>query len=119
MQQTWAFLENLFIGSEEVKKELPKESESFLTIDKETKEVLKKGQNEKNILKFCTIDKMLSNLEKIQAELRICEKALNDFLDGKRRSFPRFYFVSMDGLLDILSNGNAPKKINHHMSKIF
>lgn len=26
VQKTWAFLENLFIGSEEVKKELPNES---------------------------------------------------------------------------------------------
>jgi dynein heavy chain len=40
-------------------------------------------------------------------------------LDGKRRSFPRFYFVSQAGLLDILSNGNSPEKINKHMSKIF
>jgi dynein heavy chain len=40
-------------------------------------------------------------------------------LDGKRRSFPRFYFVSQADLLDILSNGNSPEKINKHMSKIF
>jgi len=44
---------------------------------------------------------------------------LNDFLDGKRRAFPRFYFVSVADLLDILSNGNAPAKINKHISKIY
>jgi dynein heavy chain len=49
----------------------------------------------------------------------VCEKALNEFLDGKRRAFPRFYFVSVNDLLDILSNGNSPDKINRHMSKIF
>jgi dynein heavy chain len=31
----WSFLENLFIHSEEVKKELPTESETFVGIDKE------------------------------------------------------------------------------------
>jgi dynein heavy chain, axonemal len=49
----------------------------------------------------------------------VCEKALNEFLESKRRAFPRFYFVSQDALLDILSNGNSPEKINKHMSKIF
>jgi len=44
---------------------------------------------------------------------------LNEFLDSKRKAFPRFYFVSVNDLLDILSNGNSPAKINRHMSKIF
>jgi dynein heavy chain len=62
---------------------------------------------------------MLKRLEKIESQLKVCEKALNDFLDGKRRAFPRFYFVSVNDLLDILSNGNSPEKINRHMSKIY
>jgi dynein heavy chain len=41
------FLENLFIGSEEVKKELPRESEKFVDIDKEVKGILKDGEAKK------------------------------------------------------------------------
>jgi dynein heavy chain len=37
VQRSWSFLENLFIHSEEVKKELPRESERFVDIDKEVK----------------------------------------------------------------------------------
>jgi dynein heavy chain len=48
------------------------------------------------------------------SKLDMCKKALNDFLDKKRRAFPRFYFVSITDLLDILSNGNNPSKINRH-----
>jgi dynein heavy chain len=62
---------------------------------------------------------MLKRLEDVEKQLKVCEKALNEFLDGKRRAFPRFYFVSVNDLLDILSNGNSPDKINRHMSKIF
>jgi dynein heavy chain len=40
-------------------------------------------------------------------------------MDSKRKAFPRFYFVSPADLLDILSNGNNPKKIMIHMPKIF
>lgn len=119
VQKTWSFLENLFIQSEEVKKELPKESEQFVGIDRDMKEIMASGCEIKNILKFCTVPNMLKRLEKIQADLKVCEKALNEFLDSKRRAFPRFYFVSVSDLLDILSNGNNPIKINRHMSKIF
>jgi dynein heavy chain len=47
-------LENLFIHSEEVKKELPKDSERFIEIDKEVKSILKDGEAKKKALVFCT-----------------------------------------------------------------
>lgn len=61
----------------------------------------------------------MPRLEKVQEQLTLCEKALNEFMDSKRRAFPRFYFVSPADLLDILSSGNNPKKIMCHMTKIF
>lgn len=51
--------------------------------------------------------------------LQVCEKALADYMESKRRAFPRFYFVSTADLLDILSNGNNPVKVMQHMSKCF
>ena len=51
-QKTWSFLESLFIGSDEIKRELPKETEEFQKIDQEVKEILKTGENTKNIRKF-------------------------------------------------------------------
>lgn len=83
------------------------------------KEIMADGNQIKNVLKFCTQPHVLKKCEQIQKELKVCEKALNEFLDGKKRGFPRFYFCSVAGLLDILSNGNSPEKINKHMSKIF
>lgn len=43
--------------------------------------------------------------------MQVCEKALADYMESKRRAFPRFYFVSTADLLDILSNGNNPAKV--------
>jgi dynein heavy chain len=80
---------------------------------------LKDGEHKKIALTFCTQDNIMHRLEEVQKQLTLCEKALNDFMDSKRRAFPRFYFVSPADLLDILSNGNNPKKIMVHMPKIF
>jgi len=39
-------------------------------------------------------------------------------MEEKRKTFPRFFFVSPADLLDILSNGNSPAKVMVHMPKI-
>ena len=61
---------------------------------------------------------MFKLLEETQHKLELCEKSLANYLEQKRRIFPRFYFVSTSDLLDILSNGNAPDKVNFHLPKI-
>lgn len=38
-------------------------------------------------------------------KIKKCEKSLNDYLEQKKKSFPRFYFLSNQSLLTILSNG--------------
>jgi dynein heavy chain len=118
VQRTWSFLENLFIHSDEVKKELPKESQKFIEIDKNVKEILADGYKTQLALDFCVKDWVLPQLEKIQVELTVCETALNAFMFSKQVAFPRFFFVSPTDLLDILSNGNSPAKIMKHMPKI-
>lgn len=43
--------------------------------------------------------------------LSLCEKALAEYLETKRVTFPRFYFISSADLLDILSKGAQPKQV--------
>jgi hypothetical protein len=68
-----------------------------------------------------TVDASASHLVSLRAVVVVgsrVQKALADYLDGKRRIFPRFYFVSEADLLDILSNGNTPSRIIHHITKV-
>jgi len=118
VQRSWSFLENLFIHSDEVKKELPKESIKFIDIDKEVREILADGFKHQKALDFCVQEHVLPSLERVQSDLTVCEKALNEFMDSKRAAFPRFHFISPADLLDILSNGNAPAKVMVHMPKV-
>ena len=55
-------------------------------------------------------------IEKLRESLGECEKALADYLETKRRAFPRFYFVSSTDLLDILSKGNMPREVRNLLS---
>ncbi len=110
VQRSRAFLENLFVFLDEVKKELPDETDKFVGIDMDVKEILRNGGEIRSAKDFCNQGNVFQRLEKTQGQLTMCEKALNDFMDGKRRSFPRFYFMSSNDLLDMLSNGNSPRE---------
>jgi len=119
IQRTWSYLEPLFIGSDEVKRELPEDAKRFVGIDTNVKMELQTCWTMKNINASCNQQGLLPRLEQILAQLEICKKSLSDFLDGRRRQFPRYYFTSEADLLDILSNGSQPKKVLKHTSKIY
>jgi dynein heavy chain len=119
IQRTWSYLEPLFIGSEEVKKELPEDAKRFKGIDENVRKELKKCWEIKNIEASCNQDDLQNRLDSNQGQLNICKKSLADFLDGRRRQFPRYYFTSESDLLDILSNGSTPENILKHTSKIY
>ena len=63
--RVWSFLEMLFIHSEEVKKELPRESQKFVDIDKDVKKILADAFQKKIALNFCSQDWVLPDLEKV------------------------------------------------------
>ena len=119
IQRTWSYLEPLFVGSEEVKKELPEDAERFKGIDVDVKSMLKEMWHVCNIKAACNEHGLSARCEGILELLGICKKSLADFLDGRRRQFPRYYFTSEADLLDILSNGSQPKKILHHTPKVY
>ena len=118
-QRKWAYLETLFIGSDEVKKELPEDAARFAKIDVDFKAMLKHFKATPNCVESCSKDGLIPQLETIAGDLELCEKALADFLEAKRIIFPRFYFVSQVMLLDILSNGNRPWTVLKNVNAMF
>ncbi|XP_009072064.1 PREDICTED: dynein heavy chain 9, axonemal-like, partial [Acanthisitta chloris] len=119
VQRTWSHLESIFIGSEDIRAQLPKDSKRFEGIDVDFKALAHEAQKTPNVVEATNKPGLSQQLEDIQSRLSLCEKALAEYLDMKRLAFPRFYFISSADLLDILSNGTNPHLVQCHLSKLF
>lgn len=119
VQRSWMHLESIFMSSEDIRKQLPKDSERFDSIDKDFKELMDEMAQVPNAIQATNREGLLDRLNELQKNLTLCEKALAVYLETKRLAFPRFYFVSSADLLDILSNGNQPELVSKHLTKLF
>jgi dynein heavy chain len=77
------------------------------------------AQDEPGVINAATAEGRLDKLKMFEAEIGACNKALNEQLESKRKLFPRFYFVSVDILLTILSKGQNPELVNAYMGDCF
>ena len=128
------YLESIFIGSEDIRLQLPEDSKRFDGVDTEFKRLMVEMAKTPNVVKATNVDGLADSLQGLMDDLTKCEKALAEYLDTKRLAFPRysgrrerrsrtpsfrFYFASSADLLDILSNGNNPAKVAKHLTKLF
>ncbi|CAK8676513.1 unnamed protein product [Clavelina lepadiformis] len=119
VQRTWSYLEAIFIGSEDIRSQLPEDSKRFEGIDIDFRELVATIEATPNVIASTNKPGLYDKLEELQNRLGLCEKALAEYLDTKRLAFPRFYFVSSADLLDILSNGTNPVAVSRHLAKLF
>ena len=117
--RTWSNLESIFIGSEDIRAQLPEDAKRFDGIDADYTEVVSRCEKITNVVEVTNQLNLFDQFESMQDRLALCEKALQEYLDTKRLAFPRFYFVSSADLLDILSNGNNPVAVAKQLSKLF
>ncbi|KAG7242136.1 hypothetical protein INR49_024182, partial [Caranx melampygus] len=119
VQRTWAYLQSIFKGCDDICQQLPADAHRFQAIDGEFKELMLDSAKTKNVIEATNKPHLFEKLEDLQKRLALCEKALAEYLETKRLAFPRFYFISSADLLDILSKGSRPKEVTVHLSKLF
>ena len=119
VQRSWQYLESIFVGSEDIRKQLPQESVLFDVVHQTFTDRMAQLAQLKNIVRACTYPGMLDAFNSMDAKLEKIQKSLENYLEAKRQQFPRFYFLSSDDLLEILGQAKDPQNVQGHLKKCF
>ncbi|KAG1825562.1 dynein heavy chain protein 1 [Suillus subaureus] len=119
VQRQWVYLEGIFSGSADIKHLLPVESARFQNINAEFLTVMKKVYKSPFVIDVMNIQGIQKSLERLADLLNKIQKALGEYLERERSSFPRFYFVGDEDLLEIIGNSKDIVRIMKHLKKMF
>ncbi|KAJ1333646.1 dynein cytoplasmic 1 heavy chain [Microdochium nivale] len=119
VQRQWVYLEGVFTGNADIKHLLPIESSRFQNINSEFMAVMKKVYKTPMVIDVLAIAGVQKSLERLAELLNKIQKALGEYLEKERVSFPRFYFVGDEDLLEMIGNSNDTLRIAKHFKKMF
>jgi len=118
VQRNWLYLQPIF-DSADILKQLPTEGKRFQTVDKNWRSALGSAFERPLAIKFCSDEKLLDRWIESNKFLDMVSKGLSDYLETKRGAFARFYFLSNEELLEILSQTKDPTMVQSHLKKCF
>eukprot|EP00792_Barthelona_sp_PAP020_P009033 TRINITY_DN3265_c0_g1_i1.p1 TRINITY_DN3265_c0_g1~~TRINITY_DN3265_c0_g1_i1.p1 ORF type:complete len:4284 (+),score=1224.26 TRINITY_DN3265_c0_g1_i1:1098-12854(+) len=118
VQRAWMYLSVIF-SQRDIQRQLPAESELFAEVNDSWMMVMSSVKREPLVLEILKIENLLETFVNANSTLEEIQKKLEEYLETKRASFPRFYFLSNDELLQVLSQTTNPTAIQPHLSKCF
>lgn len=119
VQRRWVYLEGIFSGSADIQTLLPVETSRFQSISAEFLTLMKKVAKSPLVMDILNIPGVQRSLERLADLLGKIQKALGEYLERERSSFPRFYFVGDEDLLEIIGNSKNIPRLQKHFKKMF
>jgi len=115
------YLENIF-GSDDIRKQMPDEAKAFQQVDKQWKEHMSRAKKNPKALDFASDFDVGAGLRKFvenNKKFDDIQKCLEEYLGTKRAAFSRFYFLSNDEMLEILSNTRDVQAVQPYLNSCF
>lgn len=99
---------------------LTDETNKFQGVTKQFLKFMGNLKKQPNCIRFIKANsKAVTQLQQNNAVLEYCNNKLEEYMEGKRKEFPRFYFLSNDELIDILANSQDIDRIQGHLKALF
>ena len=117
-QGQWMYLQPIF-DSPDIMKQLPQETKRFKSVDSTWRHIMNQTNQAPSILSSCSKEGLLEKFTEANKNLEIVQKGLAEYLEKKRSIFARFYFLSNDELLEILSQTKEVRNVRPHLRKVF
>ena len=112
------YLEPIF-SSDDIKEKMKTEKGKFDLVDRAWRSAMEIYSKDSNIWETIETDKLKSDFDASNNLLDEIQKSLSEYLETKRRFFPRFYFLSDEELLEILAQTKDPETVQRHINKCF
>lgn len=117
-QGQWTYLQPIF-DSADIMKQLPAETKRFKGVDIKWRYIMNQAHENPSILDNCSKEGLKDNFLDANKNLELVQKGLKEYLEKKRSNFARFYFLSDDDLLEILSQTKEVRRVRSHLRKVF
>ena len=118
-QRTWLYLWPIF-RADDIQRQIPTEAKRFESVTEMWTKTMEQAASIKLVLRVCASGLLLERLKECNRHLGRALQGLETYLNVKRKTFARFYFLSNDELVSVLADtADRCAGVQPHLPKCF